>query len=219
MDALIRPRMRRPAGIPAGCRALTVGGWRRVLSYLGPHRGMLALAALASVAYAGAGRLLDRGADSVPGDGLRGGGADRRTRPGGPRARPHRGTIRRPSTGIRRRAVAGIIVFILALVVLKNGAEFARACLSARVEQGGRAGLAQPGVRAPCSSWTLAFFGRVRAGQIVSRLTHDVEQLRTLATAELMRVAIVRADLRGDAVLDAGVVRAADGGPPSSSCR
>ena len=33
----------------------------------------------------------------------------------------------------------------------------------------------------------LAFFGRTRMGQIVSRLTHDVEQLRTLVTRELSR--------------------------------
>src|SRR5690606_22422770 len=35
----------------------------------------------------------------------------------------------------------------------------------------------------------LGFFGRTRMGQIVSRLTHDVEQLRSLVTRELQKTA------------------------------
>ncbi len=34
----------------------------------------------------------------------------------------------------------------------------------------------------------LAFFGRVRMGQIVSRLTTEVETLRTLVTSELSKM-------------------------------
>ena len=32
----------------------------------------------------------------------------------------------------------------------------------------------------------MAFFGRTRTGQVVSRLTHDVEQLRALVARELV---------------------------------
>ena len=88
--------------------------------------------------------------------------------------------------GDPQTVVAGIIVFILALVVLKNAADFARAYLSARVEQGVTRDLRNQ-VYGHLLELDLAFFGRVRTGQIVSRLTHDVEQLRTLVTAELIR--------------------------------
>ncbi len=88
--------------------------------------------------------------------------------------------------GDPQTVVAGIIVFIVALVVLKNAADFARAYLSARVEQGVTRDLRNQ-VYGHLLELDLAFFGRVRTGQIVSRLTHDVEQLRTLVTAELIR--------------------------------
>jgi len=88
--------------------------------------------------------------------------------------------------GDPQTVVAGIIVFILALVVLKNAADFARAYLSARVEQGVTRDLRNQ-VYGHLLELDLSFFGRVRPGQIVSRLTHDVEQLRTLVTAELIR--------------------------------
>ena len=88
--------------------------------------------------------------------------------------------------GDPQSVVVGIIVFILGLVVLKNAAEFARAYLSAKVEQGVTRDLRNQ-VYGHLLELDLAFFGRIRTGQIVSRLTHDVEQLRTLVTAELVR--------------------------------
>ena len=88
--------------------------------------------------------------------------------------------------GDPQTAVAGIIVFMLVLVVLKNAVDFARSWLSARVEQGVTRDLRNE-VYGHLLELDLAFFGRVRTGQIVSRLTHDVEQLRTLVTAELIR--------------------------------
>ena len=164
-------------------------GWRRVLSYLGPHRAALALAALASVAYA----LLDAFSivvlipflGAVFGAG--GGGGDAAGEPG----RIERVldvTVGRfiDLDGDPQTAVAGIIAFILVLVVLKNAADFARSCLSARVEQGVTRDLRNR-VYGHLLELDLAFFERVRTGQIVSRLTHDVEQLRTLVTAELIR--------------------------------
>ncbi|MDE2764714.1 MAG: ABC transporter ATP-binding protein [Gemmatimonadota bacterium] len=88
--------------------------------------------------------------------------------------------------GDPQTAVVGIIAFILGLVVLKNAAGFARACLAARVEQGVTRDLRNQ-VYGHLLELDLAFFGRVRTGQIVSRLTYDVEQLRSLVTAELIR--------------------------------
>ena len=88
--------------------------------------------------------------------------------------------------GDPQTVMVGIIVFILALVVLKNAADFARAYFSARVEQGVTRDLRNR-VYGHLLELDLAFFGRVRTGQVVSRLTHDVEQLRSLVTAELIR--------------------------------
>ncbi|MDE2876357.1 MAG: ABC transporter ATP-binding protein [Gemmatimonadota bacterium] len=166
-----------------------MAGWRRILSYLGPHRAALALTALASFAYA----LLDAFSIVVlipflgAVFGAAGGGSDTAGEPG----RIERVldfTVGRfiDLDGDPQTAVAGIIAFILVLVVLKNAADFARACLSARVEQGVTRDLRNQ-VYGHLLELDLAFFGRVRTGQIVSRLTHDVEQLRTLVTAELIR--------------------------------
>ena len=88
--------------------------------------------------------------------------------------------------GDPQTAVVGIIAFILGLVVLKNAAGFARAYLAARVEQGVTRDLRNQ-VYGHMLELDLAFFGRVRTGQIVSRLTYDIEQLRSLVTAELIR--------------------------------
>ena len=88
--------------------------------------------------------------------------------------------------GEPQAVVGGIIVFILVLVVIKSAVEFARTYLSARVEQGVTRDLRNQ-VYGHLLELDLAFFGRVRTGQIVSRLTHDVEQLRTLVTAELIK--------------------------------
>jgi subfamily B ATP-binding cassette protein MsbA len=64
--------------------------------------------------------------------------------------------------------------------------DFGRAYLVARVEQGVTRDLRRE-VYDHLLGLDLAFFGRTRTGQIVSRLTHDVEQLRTLVTRELSR--------------------------------
>ena len=165
-----------------------MGGWRRILSYLGPHRRILALAALASLAYAALDAfsvvVLIPFLATVFGEG-EGTGAPEE---------PNQVDLALDFTvgrlidldGDPQTVVAGIIVFILALVVLKNAADFARAWLSARVEQGVTRDLRNQ-VYGHLLELDLAFFGRVRTGQIVSRLTHDVEQLRTLVTAELIR--------------------------------
>jgi subfamily B ATP-binding cassette protein MsbA len=83
-------------------------------------------------------------------------------------------------------AIGRIIVLILVVFAVKNVFFFARAYLVARVEQGVNRDL-RNAVYDHMVELDLAFFGRVRMGQIVSRLTTEVEQLRTLVTSELSR--------------------------------
>lgn len=84
-------------------------------------------------------------------------------------------------------AVQGIILLILAAFALKNLFDFLRGFLVAQVEQGITRDLRNQ-VYDHLLELDLAFFGRTRMGQIVSRLTHDVEQLRTLVTRELSKI-------------------------------
>ena len=166
---------------------MIVGGWRRILSYLRPHRGILVLSVAASAAYA----LLDAFSFVVliPFLGTVFGETDAGEAPGSiDRALDF--TIGRfvDLGGDPQTAVGGIIVFILVLVALKNAVDFARTYLTARVEQGVTRDLRNR-VYGHLLELDLAFFGRVRTGQIISRLTHDVEQLRTLVTRELTKTA------------------------------
>ena len=84
-------------------------------------------------------------------------------------------------------AIQGIIVLILLVFLVKNLFAFARAYLMARVEQSVTRDLRNR-VYDHLVDLDLGFFGRVRMGQIVSRLTTEVEQLRTLGTAELSKL-------------------------------
>ena len=88
--------------------------------------------------------------------------------------------------GDPQAAVGGIILFILVVIALKNVVDFARNYLVARVEQGVTRDLREA-VYDHLLDLDLSFFARTRTGQIVSRLTHDVEQLRTLVTKELAK--------------------------------
>ena len=165
--------------------------WRRVLSYLAPHRGVLLLSVAASAAYSALDAfsfvLLIPFLGTVFGEsGASGSAAE------GP-ARLEQAldyTVGRfvDLDGDPQAAVGGIIVFLLMLVALKNAVDFARAWLTARVEQGVARDLRNR-VYSHLLTLDLAFFARVRTGQVVSRLTHDVEQLRTLVTGELTRTA------------------------------
>jgi len=164
--------------------------WRRVLSYLRPHRGALVPAAVASALYAALdalsivvfipflGTVFGVGEDGAGGTGAAAEGIDR--------ALAY--TVGRfvDLDGEPQAVVGGIIVFIVVLIVIKSAVEFARAYLSARVEQGVTRDLRNE-VYGHLLDLDLSFFGRVRTGQIVSRLTHDVEQLRTLVAAELIK--------------------------------
>lgn len=84
-------------------------------------------------------------------------------------------------------AIGRIIALILVAFALKNVFHFLRLYLLARAEQGLNRDL-RDAVFGHLVGLDLAFFGRVRAGQIVSRLTTEIELLRTLVTAELSRL-------------------------------
>ncbi|GMR13605.1 MAG: ABC transporter ATP-binding protein [Gemmatimonadota bacterium] len=85
------------------------------------------------------------------------------------------------------QAVQTVIVVLLVVFILKNIFDFARTYLVARVEQGVTRDLRDQ-VYDHLLELDLAFFGRTRMGQIVSRVTHDVELVRTLVTRELLRL-------------------------------
>ncbi|HKJ02813.1 MAG TPA: ABC transporter ATP-binding protein, partial [Longimicrobiales bacterium] len=90
-------------------------------------------------------------------------------------------------TGDPLAAVSRIIVLILVVFAVKNVFFFARAYLVARAEQSVNRDLRNR-VYDHLVDLDLAFFGRVRMGQIVSRLTTEVETLRTVVTSELSRL-------------------------------
>ncbi len=160
----------------------------RILAYLRPHRTALALAGLAGAAYAA----LDAfsfvallpflatvfGANAALG---------LQEEPTRIRAALE-ATVGRfvELGGDPQTVVGGIILFILALVACKNVVDFLRSYLSARVEQGVARDLRDE-VYDHVLKLDLAFFGRTRTGQVVSRLTHDVEQLRALIAKELVQ--------------------------------
>ena len=85
------------------------------------------------------------------------------------------------------QAVQGIIVLIVVVFLLKNVFDFARTYLVALVEQSVTRDLRNE-VYDHVLRLDLSFFGRTRVGQITSRLTHDVEQIRRLLTTELARL-------------------------------
>ena len=160
----------------------------RILRYLAPHAAVFAAGALATVVFAALDAFslvlvipfletLFRGAGEGGGTGpsplagLFAATVGRWTAPG---ADP-------------LEAIQGIILVILIVFALKNLVDFLRGYLVAQVEQGVTRDLRR-GVYDHLLQLDLAFFGRTHMGQIVSRLTHDVEQLRTLVTRELSRL-------------------------------
>ncbi|MCH7563258.1 MAG: ABC transporter ATP-binding protein [Gemmatimonadetes bacterium] len=85
------------------------------------------------------------------------------------------------------QAVQTVIVIILVVFVVKNMFDFARTYLVARVEQGVTRDLRNQ-VYDHLLELDLAFFGRTRMGQIISRMTHDVELVRKLVARELLKL-------------------------------
>jgi ATP-binding cassette, subfamily B, bacterial MsbA len=84
-------------------------------------------------------------------------------------------------------AIQGIILFLLVVFLVKNVFAFLKTYLVAWIEQAVTRDMRNQ-VYDHMVDLDLVFFGRTRMGQIISRLTHDVEQLRTLVTKELARI-------------------------------
>ncbi len=160
--------------------------YRRILSYLRPHRWTLLLTIVATALVAALDAfsvvLLIPFLQNVFDD-----GAGARAEPG-PVDRALEVTVGRfvDLGGEPQTVVAGVIVFIVVVVACKSACDFARSYMAARVEQGVARDLRRR-VYGHLLELDLGFFGRMRTGQIVSRLTHDVEQLRTLVTSELIK--------------------------------
>ena len=84
-------------------------------------------------------------------------------------------------------AITRISVLILLVFAVKNVFHFTRTYLLRRAEQGLNRDLRNV-LYDHLIGLDLAFFTRVRTGQIVSRLTTEIEQLRSLVTAELSKL-------------------------------
>ncbi len=195
-----RPASRKPSPPSSRSGALAAAGsapaappaarsrYGRILSYLRPHLGTLLLAGLAGAAYAALDAfsfvaLLPFLATVFGGEA----GLGLQAEP--PRIRAAlEGTAGRlvDLDGDPQAVVAGVILFVLLLVLCKNVVDFLRSYWTARVEQGVARDLRNE-VYEHVLRLDLAFFGRTRTGQVVSRLTHDVEQLRALIAKELVQ--------------------------------
>jgi len=163
--------------------------YARVLSYLRPHLATLVAAGAATLAFA----TLDASAyvllipfvdalfSSAPTGGSGAGDADSMSR-------LLDATVYRivDVQGDALQAVQGIIVLILVVFLLKNVFDFARTYLVAWIEQSVTRDLRNE-VYDHVLRLDLSFFGRTRVGQITSRITQDVEQVRRLLTTELAK--------------------------------
>ena len=175
--------------------------YTRVLSYLRPHLAALAAAGAATFAFAALDAsayvllipfvdALFAGGRSGGGGGISGGAGDATL--GGDAdlmSKLLNATVYRivDVQGDALQAVQGIIVLIVVVFLLKNVFDFARAYLVAWVEQSVTRDLRNE-VYDHVLRLDLSFFGRTRVGQITSRLTHDVEQVRRLLTTELAKL-------------------------------
>ncbi len=84
-------------------------------------------------------------------------------------------------------AIQRIIVLLIAVFFLKNLFAFVRSYLLAHAEQGVNRDL-RDSVYDHLVALDLSFFGRTRTGQIVSRLTTEIEQVRMLVTREMSKL-------------------------------
>ena len=169
--------------------------YTRVLSYLRPYPFALAAAGAAIFAFAAldasAYVLLIPFVDTLFRAGPTGGGGALSGEAGGPdlMTRVLDVTVYRlvDVEGDPLQAVQGIVVLILVVFLLKNVFDFARTYLVAWVEQTVTRDLRNE-VYDHVLRLDLSFFAGTKVGQITSRITHDVEQLRRLLTTELARL-------------------------------
>ena len=162
--------------------------YRRVLSYLRPHAGVLFLAIVATALFA----VLDASvyvllipfieALFVSGGGSCSTGASGMD--GLLDASVYRWV---DLCGDPLVAIGRIIILILLVFAVKNFFHFARTYLVARAEQDVNRDVRNE-VYDHLVALDLTFFSRVRMGQIVSRLTTEVEQMRALVTAQFSKL-------------------------------
>lgn len=177
-----------PEAPPPSLRPAARSRGSRILSYLRPHLGTLLLAGVAGAAYAALDAFSFVALLPFLATVFGGGGAL------GLQGEPPRIRAALEATAGRfvdldgdpQAVVAGVILFVLLLVCAKNVVDFLRSYWTARVEQGVARDLRNE-VYEHVLRLDLAFFGGTRTGQVVSRLTHDVEQLRALIAKELVQ--------------------------------
>ncbi len=87
-----------------------------------------------------------------------------------------------------QQVLLSVILFILAVVLLKNVFDFFQTYLVVRLEQGVTRDLRNQ-VYGHMLDLDLRFFGRTRSGQIISRLTSDADQLRSMVTRNIAKLA------------------------------
>ncbi|HUH13446.1 MAG TPA: ABC transporter transmembrane domain-containing protein, partial [Longimicrobiales bacterium] len=80
----------------------------------------------------------------------------------------------------------GVVVFLLVVYVLKNLFDFIQSYLVVRLEQGVTRDMRNQ-VYEHLLELDLRFFGKTRAGQVISRLTVDVDQVRSLITRNIAK--------------------------------
>ena len=85
-------------------------------------------------------------------------------------------------------AVTGVIALIFVLFALKNGFGFLRDLLAARLEEGIDRDVSRR-LYETLIHTDLSFFGRARAGELVTRLTSECERLKLFLGRELTRLA------------------------------
>jgi subfamily B ATP-binding cassette protein MsbA len=161
----------------------------RILSFLKPHRGVFAAAVVTTFVFA----VLDAAVyilliPFVEALFVSGGGGTAETSTT-PMERLLDATVYRwvDLGGDPLEAIGRIIVLILLIFAIKNVFHFARTYLVARAEQGVNRDL-RDRVYDHLVGLDMSFFGRIRMGQIVSRITTEVEQLRALVTSEMSRL-------------------------------
>ena len=87
-----------------------------------------------------------------------------------------------------QQVLLSVILFILVVVLLKNVFDFFQTYLVVRLEQAVTRDLRNQ-VYSHLLDLDMRFFGRTRSGQIVSRLTSDADQLRSMVTRNIAKLA------------------------------
>ncbi len=166
-----------------------MGLYRRILGYLKPYGGLLFAAALATAAFAALDAfsllMLIPFTKALFGDApLEVAGNDRAIQ----WLLDHTLGAFVPADVPPQELLLAINVFILGVFLLKNVFDFFQQYLVVRLEQAVTRDLRNE-VYGHLLDLDLRFFGRTRVGQIISRLTGDVDQLRSLVTKNIAKLA------------------------------